>query len=337
MNNHDFANLFFSNNPKIYEKYLKQKNQEKYKEESSKFPYKDFVEKCVPEDEKSLAYAFLIGDYKNEYKIRQGLLERHIFDESIQMPRQKFLKKMNKDENLAMINLLEDFWNSRGRKSGFSFAVLAVGSNLYNQEEIKEYFKKEGLKKNDFLKEFTNDQGSDEEIFKERKLKVKDILDNKHNDIDLLICPDFNHFTKLHIWDKVKEKESWEDCCSSKITLEYYEKFYRYLSDKNISVKKEKASQLGFSFYKNPENKEIIRMKGISYSSLTLKIDYKKCIRPFHIYFDHNLAELKIKQDLLKRIPFSVLLRRSDISDLKYAFYNGINKGIYENPLFVKK
>src|SRR3990167_11340564 len=146
---------FFSEDSKIYEKWLKKINKEKYEEELSKFPYKDFVEKCVPEDEKSLAYAFLIGDYKNEYKIRQGLLERHIFDESIQMPRQKFLKKMNKDENLAMINLLEDFWNSRGRKSGFSFAVLAVGSNLYNQEEIKEYFKKEGLKEDDFLKEFT--------------------------------------------------------------------------------------------------------------------------------------------------------------------------------------
>ena len=327
---------FFSEDPKIYEKWLRKINKEKYEEELSKFPYKDFVEKCVPENEKSLAYAFLMSDYKNEHKIRQGLLERHIFDESIQMSRQKFLKKMNKDENLAMIDLLEDFWNSRGRKSYFSFAVLAVGSNLYNQEEIKAYFEKEGLKKDDVLKEFTNDYGSDEEVFKKRKLKVKDILDNKHNDIDLLICPDFNYFTKLHLWDKVKKRESWEDCCSSKITLEYYEKFYRYLSDKNISVKKEKASQLGFSFYKNPETKEIVRIKGISYSSLTLKIDYRKEIRPFHIYFDHNLAELKIKNDLLDRIPFSVLVRRSNIWDLKYAFYNGIHNGIFENPIFAK-
>ena len=326
----------FSEDSKIYEKWLKKINKEKYEEELSKFPYKDFVEKCVPENEKSLAYAFLIKDYKNEHEIRQGLLERHIFDESIQMPRQKFLEKMNKDENLAMIDLLEDFWNSRGKKSYFSFAVLAVGSNLYNQEEIKAYFEKEGLKKDDVLKEFTNDYGSDEEVFKKRKLKVKDILDNKHNDIDLLICPDFNYFTKLHLWDKVKKRESWEDCCSSKITLEYYEKFYRYLSDKNISVKKEKASQLGFSFYKNPETKEIVRIKGISYSSLTLKIDYRKEIRPFHIYFDHNLAELKIKNDLLDRIPFSVLVRRSNIWDLKYAFYNGIHNGIFENTIFAK-
>ena len=328
---------FFSEDPKIYEKWLRKINKEKCEKELSKFPYKDFVEKCVPENERGLAYAFLMSDYGDKYAIRQGLLERHIFDESIQMPRQKFLEKMNQDENLAMINLLDDFWRSRGRKSYFSFAVLAVGSNLYNQEEIKAYFKKEGLKEDEVLKEFTNDYGSDEEIFKKRKLKVKDILDNKHNDIDLLICPDFNYFVKLHIWDKVKERISWEDCCSSKVILEYYEKFYRYLSDKKISVKKEKASQLGFSFYKNPKSKEIVRIKGISYSSLTLKIDYQKGIRPFHIYFDHNLAELKIKEDLLERISFSVLFRRSDVWDLRYAFYNGIHNGIYENPLFVKK
>jgi len=327
---------FFSEDSKIYEKWLKKINKEKYEEELSKFPYKDFVEKCVPENEKSLAYAFLMSDYKNEHKIRQGLLERHIFDESIQIPRQKILEKMNKNESFAMIDLLDDFWRSLGRKSGFSFAVLAIGSNLYNQEEIRDYFKKEGLKEDEVLKEFTNDYGSDEEIFKERKLKVKDILDNKHNDIDLLICPDFNHFMKLRLWDKVKKRESWEDCCSRKAILEYYEKFYKYLSDKKISVKKEKVSQLGFSFSKNPETKEIIRIKGISYSSLTLKIDYKKDIRPFHIYFDYHLAELKIKEDLLERIPFSVLVRRSNIWDLKYAFYNGIHNGVYENPIFVK-
>ena len=142
---------------------------------------------------------------------------------------------------------------------------------------------------------------------------------------------------KLRLWDKVKKRESWEDCCSRKAILEYYEKFYKYLSDKKISVKKEKVSQLGFSFSKNPETKEIIRIKGISYSSLTLKIDYKKGVRPFHIYFRNNLAELKIKEDLLERIPFSVLLRRSHTYDLRYAFYNGIHNGIYENPLFVKK
>ena len=326
----------FSDDPKIYEKWLKKKNKEKCEEELLKFPYKDFVEKCVPKNEKNLAYSFLINDYKDENTIRRGLLERHIFDESIQMPRQKFLEKMNQDENLAMIDLLEDFWYSRGRKSGFSFAVLAVGSNLYNQEEIKEYFEKEGLKENDFLNEFTNEYDSDEEIFKKRKLKVKDILNNKHNDIDLLICPDFNYSAQLHIWDKVKEKISLEDCCSRRIILEYYEKFYKYLSDKKISIKKEKASQLGFSFFKNPESKEIVRIKGISYSSLTLKIDYQKDIRPFHIYFHKNLAELKIKEDLLERIPFSVLVRRSNIWDLKYAFYNGIHNGVYENPIFVK-
>ena len=335
MNNRDIANLFFSDNSDDYEKYLELKNREKYEEELSKFPYKNFVEKCVPENERNLAYAFLISDYKNDSKIRQGLLERHIFDESVQIPRQKFLEKMNQNESLAMIDLLEDFWLSRGKKSYFSFAVLAVDSNLYNQEEIRDYFKKEGLKEEDILKEFTNEYDSDEENFKERKLKVKDILDNKHNDIDLLICPDFNYFHKVPIYEKGKEK--YKDVSSSEVIIKYYNKFYEYLSDKKISVKKEKASQMGFSFYKNPDTKEIIRMKGVNYGLVTLKIDYRKDIRPFHIYFDHNLAELKIKEDLLERIPFSVLVRRCNTTDLKCAFYNGIHNGVYENPIFVKE
>ena len=169
-----------------------------------------------------------------------------------------------------------------------------------------------------------NYDDSDDEIFKERRLKVEDILNNKHNDIDLLICPDFPYERS-----SIQQKEMG--------ILKYYEKFYYYLLDKKIHVLKEEFSQNGFGFYKNPETGEIIRMKGINYGNLTLKINYKKNIRPFHIYFNHSLADFKVKKDLLERIPFSVLVRRSNVMDLKYAAWNGEKNGIYENPLFVRE
>ncbi len=314
---------FLSDDSEEYEKWLIERNRKKDEENYSKFPYKDFIEKCVPENRKDLIFSILYSTFSNPRKMRWGFLERKIFDESIQMPRKVFLEKMNKNpgELKAMINLIKDFWQSRGRKSYFSFAVLAIGSNLYPQEEIKKYFEKEGLKEEDYINELACNWGSDEDIFKGRKLKVKDILNNIHNDIDLLICPDF---------------EFYETRFNEKI-IEYTEKFYNYMKNKEVSIEKEEAHQNGFSFYKNPDTKEIVRAKGAEYGGKTFKINYKKDLRPFHIYFDPSLAEFKIKHDLLDRIPFSVLLRHSNITDLESAFYNGIHNGIFENPLFVKK
>ncbi len=313
---------FLSDNPEEYERGLKECNRKKHEENYAKFPYKDFIEKCVPENERAIMFSILYSTFSNPREMRQGFLERKIFDESIQMPRKVFLEKINKNpsELKAMIDLIEDFWRSRESKSYFSFAVLAIGSNLYPQEEIKEYFKREGLKEEDYINELACNWGSDEDIFKDRKLKVKDILDNVHNDIDLLICPDFEF--------EVSSKE--------KINT-YSEKFYEYMKNKEIPIEKEEAHQNGFTFYKNPDTKEIVRVKGVEYTRTAFKINYKKDLRPFHIYFDCSLAEFKIKHDLLDRIPFSVLLRHSNTTDLESAFYNGIHNRIFENPLFVEE
>ena len=315
----------FSDNSEEYEKWLDECNRKKYEENYSKFPYKDFIEKCVPEDHKGLFFSILHSTFSNPQEMRRGFLERKIFDESIQMPRKVLLEKMNKNPNelKAMIDLIEDFWWSRGRKSYFLFAVLAIGSNLYNQEEIKNYFKKEGLKEEDYVNELACNWGSDEDIFKDRKLKAKDILNNIHNDIDLLICPDFEHSSSIN---------------SPKNNINIYaEKFYEYMKNKEVPIEKEKAHQNGFSFYKNPDTKEIVRVKGVEYTRITFKINYKRDLRPFHIYFDSSIAEFKIKHDLLDRIPFSVLLRHGNTTDLESAFYNGIHNKIFENPIFVKK
>lgn len=315
----------FSDNPEEYGRWLEECSRKKYEENYSKFPYKNFIEKCVPKDKRAIMFSILYSTFSDKRQMRQGFLERKIFDESVQMPRKIFLEKINKnpDELKAMIDLIENFWHSRGRKSYFSFAVLAIGSNLYDQDEIKKYFEKEGLKEDDVINERACNWGSDEDIFKGRKLKVKDILNNVHNDIDLLICPDFEHSSRIN---------------SPKNNIEIYaEKFYEYIKNKKIQIEKEEAHQNGFTFYKNPNNKEIVRVKGIEYARTAFKINYKKDLRPFHIYFDYSIAEFKIKHDLLDRISFSVLLRHSNTTDLESAFYNGIHNGIFENPLFVKE
>ena len=296
----------------------------------------EFVESSVPKNKRGAIQAYLKDElvYKNPGDARisgesfianRDRLDRINLDPAIQVPREDLLRTLKREELGAIVDTYSHFLASYRGTYTSSFSLLAVGSvvDLERKKEVTKLFEEHGLTKDDYITEHACNWGSygDKRYeFANRSVKIEDILNETHNDIDLLISPD------------TLTGESYK-------SISYYQdRFFKYLQQEGYDVENEVASQSGRGYMQNPKTGELVTVKGVEYLDNTVKITaLGEGSRPIHVYFKNTPTDIKIKNDLAHQHKFSVLLRRNNLTDLQCAIWNGVTNDVFENPLYVEK
>ncbi|MGV8141219.1 MAG: hypothetical protein ACP5NW_02130 [Candidatus Woesearchaeota archaeon] len=165
----------------------------------------------------------------------------------------------------------------------------------------------------------------------EIKKRLGDILDNKGEDLDFLICHDgyIGGHENFSSSDYINDKQE-----------EFKSKFIQSLEAKGYKVSHE-VSYLAGSEYRDFRGVggTFERVKDIQDSNTNSRETYRiipKDGRSLHFYFTNEHATAKVIREKIDNVDFVQLLRRSNFDDFKNAMLNGEKTGIYENPLILK-
>ena len=160
--------------------------------------------------------------------------------------------------------------------------------------------------------------------YRSKKL-IKDILNNKGEDLDLIIVPDPEVYDHFEVGNYELEKFS-----------KFGFNFKQFSLDAGLDVIEE-SSYLGDHEYKDYRaiGGNFERIKEIKDRYKTLRISFDEG-RSFHFYFKPFSGVAWKRQEIINNGYFVQLIRRSNTVDLESAIKNGFKTGTYENPFVLK-
>ena len=167
----------------------------------------------------------------------------------------------------------------------------------------------------------------------EIRKKIGDIIDNKGEDLDFLICNDNYLSESENIYASGSKYDAEKQ-------LEFKSNLIRMLEEASYKVFQE-YSYLGDHSYRDFRaiGGNFERTKEIMDSNKNRRETYRveaKTGRPFHFYITADEATGKVTRERIDNYSFAQLLRKSNFDDFRNAIMNGEKTGIYENPLILK-
>ena len=288
-----------------------------------------------------------------------------------EMSRGFYLKeRLSETENKNLLTITEILFNSAIKnKLAFKFGLFAVGSSTYSEsyyDDLKNFFKEQGLSNDDFITEVSwiyGDQFSDYEnyetyknyVLKENKSRAFDeqlTLASKEKFEKNRKTEQKEYQLKKRVGDILNNKgedldfvivpdpEVYADTSVGKYTLENLSEFgfnvKRFSLENKLNIVEE-TSYLGDHDYRDfrTVGGKFERVKEIKDRYKTLRINFDEG-RSFHFYFKPFLGVAWVRQEYINKGYFVQLIRRNNSNDLKAAINNGLETGIYENPFVLK-
>ena len=254
-------------------------------------------------------------------------------------------------ENLKK-NILNDGFDLSSKVVEKANSVLEQGEHFYTWEDYVEYCfnvspafdeKHRPSSKEKFNKRLKKEQ---ERYVKEKILK--DILNNKGEDLDFAICLEElygeNYVANPH--RHYVEGKGFEGYVVLRDIDVLKKNFVGFLEKEGYNFKEEIEMLHGADYVKNFEG-NLEKLKDIreNRGSLSTYRVFPKTGREMHFYFYNEMADMKVKQERINNQPF-VQIERGVTSivnpefgsavDLEVAIKNGEKTGVFENPLVLK-
>lgn len=196
-----------------------------------------------------------------------------------------------------------------------------------NYEAYLDYWKKENSSRpfdekiTPFTKQvFLDCKKRDQKSYSKKK-KIGEILNRKGEDLDFVVCHDYNY--------------SLGDCYKEEMK-KFKNNFINLCKEKNYNLIDESSYLDGADYWFDGE--KLVRWKEIGCLDCgkTLRISFEKG-RSFHFYFRDELANLKVREEKIRNYPFVQLIRKGNYDDLKNTILHGEKTGIFENPFYSRK
>ncbi|MBS3154926.1 hypothetical protein J4404_00320 [Candidatus Woesearchaeota archaeon] len=234
-----------------------------------------------------------------EKTFRSRMYNKGVILQSNEMQRSDYLPKLSSSERHNLVRLMKNIRTIQSRKvESINYSLLAVGTTTYPDE----YWHN--------LEKYLEEQ---------KDTKLQKYAQNKGQDIDLIICDEWL-YDSCRMLEFMNLLEKNQEKFEAKFRVETNGTEF---GTSYLNVPKEHQKEIGNS---------VIRVKSKNYCGDSFILNYENS-RSFHLSFETLYAtEVKIRMERTDtNIPFSVLLRDSDIKDLELAILWGERTGIYEN------
>ncbi|MDA3836151.1 MAG: hypothetical protein PF542_00860 [Nanoarchaeota archaeon] len=173
--------------------------------------------------------------------------------------------------------------------------------------------------------------------------KVSDILENKGEDLDFAFSLEEYYGSKSFGPQLKYSRGNSEYEFKNKRSIDILKNNFKSFLKESGNNFKEEVSKLEKADYNLDWNGELIRRKIITPNTgrvETLRVNFDLG-RSMHFYFYNQVADMKVKGEIIHNDSFSQVIRGVDnglsgVSDLEAAVKNGEETGVFENPLVLK-